>query len=94
MYPQQEENYHNEIKAFLETAFNDDSVSGGKYQLSVDFWVGNDWQEVYNKKMQIGQFDVGFGSVSGGDSAEAYEYLVRQSGNFRRLYIELGYGYQ
>lgn len=66
MYPQEEENYHNEIKAFLETAFNDDSVSGGKYQLSVDFWVGNDWQEVYNKKMQIGQFDVGFGSVSGG----------------------------
>ena len=66
MYPQHEENYHNEIKAFLETAFNDESVSGGKYQLSVDFWVGNDWQEVYNLKMQIGQFDVGFGSISGG----------------------------
>lgn len=65
MYPQHEESYHNELKVFFETAFNDSSVSEGKYQLSCDFWVGNDWQEVYNNKMLVGQYDIGFGSISG-----------------------------
>ena len=60
-----EERYHNEIKNFLETAFNDDSVCGGVYQLSVDFWVGNVWTDIYYNKMMIGQFDLGFGSISG-----------------------------
>lgn len=66
MRPTNEEQYHNEIKAMLETAFNDASVSGGKYQLSVDFWVGNEWSDVYYNKMMVGQYDLGFGSVSGG----------------------------
>lgn len=65
MYPTHEENYHNEIKNFLETAFNDDSVCGGVYQLSVNFWVGNEWSDVYYNKMMVGQFDIGFGSISG-----------------------------
>lgn len=65
MYPADEEDYHNEIKSFLETAFNDPSVSDGKYQLSVDFWVGNEWSDVYYNKMMVGQFDLGFGSVTG-----------------------------
>ena len=65
MYPTHEENYHNEIKNFMETAFNDDSVCGGVYQLSVDFWVGNAWSDVYYNKMMVGQFDIGFGSISG-----------------------------
>ena len=65
MYPTHEENYHNEIKNFLETAFNDDSVCGGVYQLSVDFWVGNAWSDVYYNKLMVGQYDLGFGSISG-----------------------------
>ncbi|MGN0506093.1 MAG: ABC transporter substrate-binding protein [Lachnospiraceae bacterium] len=65
MYPTHEENYHNEIKNFFETAFNDDSVSGGAYKLSVDFWVGNAWSDVYYNKMMPGQFDIGFGSITG-----------------------------
>lgn len=65
MYPTHEENYHNEIKNFLETAFNDESVCGGVYKLSVDFWVGNAWSDVYYNKMMVGQFDIGFGSISG-----------------------------
>ncbi len=65
MRPTQEEQYHNEIKNFMETAFNDDSVCGGVYKLSVDFWVGNDWSDVYYNKMMVGQFDIGFGSISG-----------------------------
>ncbi len=62
--PAQEEEYHNEIKAMLESAFNDVSVCGGVYRLRVDFWCGEDWREVYDK-MLSGQFDVGFGSISG-----------------------------
>ena len=65
MYTTHEENYHNEIKNFMETAFNDDSVSGGAYKLSVNFWVGNMWSDVYYNKMMVGQFDIGFGSISG-----------------------------
>lgn len=65
MYPQHEENYHNELKVFFETAFNDPSVCDGKYQLSCDFWVGNEWSDVYYNKMLVGQFDIGFGSISG-----------------------------
>lgn len=65
MRPTQEEQYHNEIKNFMETAFNDDSVCGGVYQLSVNFWVGNEWSDVYYNKMMKGQFDIGFGSISG-----------------------------
>lgn len=64
--PTNEEQYHNEIKTFLEAAFNDPSVSEGKYKLSVDFWVGNEWSDVYYNKMMVGQYDMGFGSVSGG----------------------------
>ncbi len=65
MYPTHEENYHNEIKNFMETAFNDESVTGGAYKLSVNFWVGNEWSDVYYNKMMKGQFDIGFGSISG-----------------------------
>ena len=65
MRPTQEEQYHNEIKNFFETAFNDDSVCGGVYQLSADFWCGNVWSDVYYNKMMVGQFDIGFGSISG-----------------------------
>ncbi len=65
MRPAQEEQYFNELKNFLETAFNDDSVTGGAYKLECVFWVGADWSDVYYNKMLIGQFDIGFGSISG-----------------------------
>lgn len=65
MYATHEDNYHKEIKQFMETAFNDDSVSGGKYQLSVNFWVGDVWSDVYYNKLMVGQYDLGFGSISG-----------------------------
>lgn len=64
MYPSNEEGYHNELKTLLETAFNDKSVSGGKYKLNCEFWVGNTYMEMYDK-IENGQFDLGFGSISG-----------------------------
>ncbi|MBR3016096.1 MAG: hypothetical protein IKH57_03275 [Clostridia bacterium] len=65
MYPTQEESNHNEIKNYFETAFNDESVSGGVYQLKVNFWVGNEWSDVYYNKLMTGQYDLGFGAISG-----------------------------
>lgn len=65
MYPQHEESYHNEIKQYFETAFNHESVSGGEYKLECKFWVGNKWSDVYYDKLMLGQYDLGFGSISG-----------------------------
>ena len=65
MYPTHEEQYHNEIKNYIETAFNDESVTGGAYKLQANFWVGNEWSDVYYNKLMVGQYDLGFGSISG-----------------------------
>ncbi len=65
MYPQHETNYHNEIAKYFTDAFNDESVTGGKYRLDVKFWVGAEWSDVYYKKLMVGQYDLGFGSISG-----------------------------
>ena len=64
-YAQHEDIYHKEIEQYLEEAFNDESVSNGAYKLDVKFWIGEDWSDVYYKKMMLGQFDLGFGSISG-----------------------------
>ncbi|MDE7455015.1 MAG: hypothetical protein K2M64_04225 [Clostridia bacterium] len=65
MYPQHNTGYHQYVKKYWEDAFNDDSVSGGAYKLEVKFEVGNVWSDVYYNKMMIGQYDIGFGSISG-----------------------------
>ena len=64
-YANNEDNYHKEIEQYLESAFNDESVSGGKYQLDVVFWVGEQWSDIYYNKMMLGQYDLGFGSING-----------------------------
>ena len=40
---------------------------GDKYGLTlkVENWAGAVWSDVYYKKMMVGQFDIGFGSISG-----------------------------
>ncbi len=57
--------YHKYVKQYFETAFNDPSVTGGKYKLECTFWVGANWYDVYYDKILVGQFDLGFGSISG-----------------------------
>ncbi len=57
--------YGNDIAQYIETAFNDESVAGGKIQLKVNNYTVAVWSDVYYKKMMVGQFDLGFGSVSG-----------------------------
>ena len=65
MYPQHETNYHNEIAKYFEDAFNHPTVSDGKYKLVTKFWVGAEWSDVYYNKLMLGQYDIGFGSISG-----------------------------
>ena len=53
---------HDPIKKYLETAFN---TPDNPLKLSVKSWVGAVWSDVYYVKMMTGQFDIGFGSISG-----------------------------
>ena len=61
----QETSMHAFVKQYWEDAFNDPSVTRGLYRLNVQFWVGTIWSDVYYNKMMTGQFDIGFGSISG-----------------------------
>ena len=50
------------IAGYLEKAFNTDE---NPLTLKIKNWVGASWSDVYYEKMMVGQFDIGFGSVSG-----------------------------
>lgn len=75
MYPNQEDTYHAEVAECLESAFNDESVSGGCYELNVEFWAGQEWSDVYYEKLMLGNFDLGFGSISG-NTYNILDYLT------------------
>ena len=53
---------HGLLKNYFETAFN---TSDNPLKLEVVSWTAPVWSDVYYKKMMVGQFDIGFGSVSG-----------------------------
>lgn len=59
-----EEPYFKPLKQYWEDAFNDDSVSGGRYKLEVNFYAPATPTEAYNM-MKAGRFDIGFGSITG-----------------------------
>lgn len=63
-YAFQEATYHNPLKKYIEDAFN---VDENPLTLKINFWVGNEWSDVYDAKMMIGQYDIGFGSISGNE---------------------------
>ena len=54
------------LKQMFEDAFN---TSGAKttygLTLVIENWTGANWYDVYYDKMMVGQFDLGFGSISG-----------------------------
>ena len=65
MYPTDPKEYGEDIANYFESAFNDEAVSGGTVKLRViNDWVSN-WEDVYNKVMMVGQYDLGFGAISG-----------------------------
>ena len=80
MYPTHEEAYHNEIAQYFTDAFNHDSVHDGKFKLEVEFWVGNVWSDVYYNKLMLGQYDLGFGSITG-NSLNPLDFMSVLSSN-------------
>lgn len=56
------EAYGGPIKKYIEDAFN---FEENPLKLSITNWYGAEWSDVYYKKMLIGKYDLGFGSISG-----------------------------
>ncbi len=50
------------LAKYIEDAFNS---CGGGLTVKCVHWVAQIWSDVYYKKMMVGQFDIGFGSISG-----------------------------
>ena len=50
------------VKKYIEDAFNS---CGGDLKIVVDNYACAVWSDVYYAKMMVGQFDIGFGSISG-----------------------------
>jgi len=65
MYPTDPKEYGEDISSYIESAFNDEAVCGGTVKLTVENDYVTNWEDVYNEKMMKGQFDLGFGAISG-----------------------------
>ena len=65
MYQTDIKEYGEDIKFYFEKAFNDDAVCGGKVKLEVKQDAVTNWEDVYNVYMMQGNFDLGFGAISG-----------------------------
>lgn len=65
MYQSDIKEYGDDIIRYFTTAFNDPQVSGNKVTLAVDQEAVTQWDQVYNEYLMKGQFDLGFGAISG-----------------------------
>jgi len=65
MYESDIKEYGEDIKFYFEKAFNDPLVCDGKVKLEVEQKAVKNWEDVYNEWMMKGQFDLGFGAISG-----------------------------
>lgn len=66
MNPSDSVDFGEEIAEYIESAFNSSYVSDGKVKLTVVNHDGtSNYLDVYQKHLMVGQFDLGFGSVSG-----------------------------
>ena len=73
--------YQASIAKYWGDAFNHESVCGGKLTLTVKEYVGAVWSDVYYKKMMVGQFDIGFGGISGNSLNPLNFFEVLKSDN-------------
>lgn len=66
MYDSDTTEYGNDIAKYFQDAFNDPAVSNGAVTLKVTQAPASstDWQQVY-EDMRAGEFDLGFGAISG-----------------------------
>ena len=65
MYQTDVKEYGEEIAKYFTDAFNDPKVSEGRIILKVTQDAVTNWQDVYNEYLMKGQFDLGFGAISG-----------------------------
>ena len=65
MYQSDIKEYGTDIKGFFEKAFNDDTVCGGRVKLEVKQDAVTNWMDVYNLYLMTGEYDLGFGAISG-----------------------------
>ena len=65
MYQTDIKEYGDEIGGYFESAFNNEAVSGGTVKLEVKQEAVTVWDQVYNEYLMKGQFDLGFGAISG-----------------------------
>ena len=65
MYQTDEKEYGEEIAGYFESAFNDPKVCENRVKLVVEQDAVTNWQDVYNEYLMKGQFDLGFGAISG-----------------------------
>ena len=65
MYQTDQEEYGNAIAKYFTDAFNDPRVCENQVSLAVEQDAVTNWQDVYNEYLMKGQFDLGFGAISG-----------------------------
>lgn len=66
MNPSDTKDYGEEIAGYFENAFNHESVCGGLVKLNVVNHDGTtSYLDVYYNHLMVGQYDLGFGSISG-----------------------------
>ena len=65
MYPTDLAEYGDEIKGYFTECFNNDAVSGGTVKLVVEQEAPKNWMDVYEQHLMTGEFDLGFGAISG-----------------------------
>ena len=65
MYQSDITEYGVDIKNYFETAFNDNAVSGKRIKLNVINNAVTVWDYVYDQHLMVGEFDLGFGAISG-----------------------------
>ena len=65
MYPTDLAEYGDEIKGYFTEAFNNEAVSGGTVKLVVEQEAPKNWMDVYEQHLMTGEFDLGFGAISG-----------------------------
>lgn len=59
-----EESMFKPVKQYWEEAFNDDSVSGGRYKVEFKFYAPSTTDIAYDN-MMMGKYDIGFGGITG-----------------------------
>ena len=65
MYNTDQDEYGNAIAKYFTDAFNDPRVCDNKIKLEVEQEAVTNWMDVYETWMMQGQFDLGFGAISG-----------------------------